>query len=552
MGQVLEQLKKLWQGLKAFWEKQTKKNRIKIVAGILAAIALIVLVVVLLNQTKYTTLYSGLDTDERLEVEKYLDEAEVSYKTEENAILVDESKESAVRMELSNLGHPYSTPNYDFYFNKVGTMTTADERALIEKYQLNQRLADVIKTIDGVESATVTIAYPQGDNYVLSDKAGNDVKAGVTVTVTPGLKLTQKQVNGIVNLVSTSVPELKPENVSVLNTSTGETLSATKTSGDSVATSDASALKMDVESSYEQEIQEKVLSVLEPFYRDNVRVAVKCSIDINDSIKEIVTYIPSEDNKGVITKEDLATAIQNEGGNAGGLTGTDTNAEKNEQTEGNADEVTENESITTYPVKVGDDTIYLQDEKAYDYLVSYVKEKAQKTAGEVESLNVSVILNRESRPDSKRQELTRLVANYAAIESENVVIYTDLFDTSGATGGETPENPFEEYPWLIYAVAGAGVLLLVIIILVAVLAKRRKKKKAMAAEQAELEAQEAAEAEKNANPEFSLDAEQMEEIQDIKVAKGMVMKQKIQEFSKENPDIAAQLVKSWLRGEDDE
>ena len=554
MGQVIEQIKKLFQSIKAFWGKQDKKNRIKIVVGIVAAIALIAFVVVLMNQTKYTTLYSGIDQDERVEVEKYLEESNIAYKIEGNDILVDEAQESAVRMELSNLGHPYSTPNYDFYFNKVGTMTTADERELIEKYQLNQRLADVIETIDGVESATVTIAYPNGSGYVLSESADDEVKAGVTVTFAPGVKLTQKQVNGIVNLISTSVPKLKPANVSVLDTSTGETLNATDGSSSTAATSDASSLKRDVEKAYENDIENKVLSVLRPIYAENVKVAVKCSIDINDSIKEIVTYIPSEDNKGVITKEDLANAIQNEGGSVGGLTGTDTNAEtgnNNEPSTDNPNNVAENEDVTTYPsIKVGGDTIYLQDEKSYDYLVSYVKEKVQKTAGEVDGLNVSVILNKESIPDSKRQELTRLVANSAAIESEKVVIYTDLFETSdnGLIPG-TPDNPFEEYPWLIYVIAGAGVLLLLIIIILAARSKRKKKKKA--AELAAAEGEEAMTNQPQTPPELSLDAEQLEEIQDIKVAKGMVMKQKIQEFSKENPDIAAQLVKSWLRGEDE-
>ena len=554
MGQVIEQIKKLFQSIKAFWEKQDKKNRIKIVVGIVAAIALIAFVVVLMNQTKYTTLYSGIDQDERVEVEKYLEESNIAYKVEGNDILVDEAQESAVRMELSNLGHPYSTPNYDFYFNKVGTMTTADERELIEKYQLNQRLADVIETIDGVESATVTIAYPNESGYVLSESADDEVKAGVTVTFAPGVKLTQKQVNGIVNLVSTSVPKLKPANVSVLDTSTGETLNATDGSSSTAATSDASSLKRDVEKAYENDIENKVLSVLRPIYAENVKVAVKCSIDINDSIKEIVTYIPSEDNKGVITKEDLANAIQNEGGSVGGLTGTDTNAEtgnNNEPSTDNPNNVTEKEDVTTYPsIKVGGDTIYLQDEKSYDYLVSYVKEKVQKTAGEVDGLNVSVILNKESIPDSKRQELTRLVANSAAIESEKVVIYTDLFETSdnGLIPG-TPDNPFEEYPWLIYAIAGAGVLLLLIIIILAARSKRKKKKKA--AELTATEGEEAMTNQAQTPAELSLDAEQLEEIQDIKVAKGMVMKQKIQEFSKENPDIAAQLVKSWLRGEDE-
>ncbi len=546
MGQVIEQIKKLWAGLKEFWAKQSKKNKILIIVGLVVVVALIALLVVWMNQTKYSILYSGLDADERIEIEEYLNESGIEYKAEGDTLYVDELSEESVRMELSNLGHPYSTPSYDFYFENVGTLTTSEERELIEEYQLNQRLADVIKTIDGVESATVTIAYPPTSNYVLSE-SDEEVTAGVTVTLGAGVNLTQTQVNGIVTLVSTSVPGLAAENVSVLNTATGETLVATDSDNSSAASADAYALKMDVENLYEEEVQSKVLSVLQPIYGvNNVRVSVKSSIDINDSVKEIMTYFPSEDNKGVISSEDLAYAIQNEGGTVAGVTGTDSNAELPEEDDASND-VTEDEDITTYPsVTVDGDTIYLQDEKSYDYLVSYVKEQVQKTAGEVEGLTVSVILNRETISDSKRQELTNLIANAAAIEDEHVVVYTDLFDTSGQTIVDDMVSPFEQYPWLIYVVIIGAALLIILIAVVIILVKRKRKKKA----EEEAAAAAAAATEVAEQGELSLDADQLEELQDIKIAKGLVMKQKIQDFSKENPEIAAQLVKAWLRGED--
>ena len=178
--------------------------------------------------------------------------------------------------------------------------------------------------------------------------------------------------------------------------------------------------------------------------------------------------------------------------------------------------------------------------------MSYVKEQVQKTAGEVEGLTVSVILNRETISDSKRQELTNLIANAAAIEDEHVVVYTDLFDTSGQNVIDDIVSPFEQYPWLIYVVIIGAALLIILIAVVVIVMKRKKKKKAE--EKAAAEAAAAAEVAEQDG--LSLDADQLEELQDIKIAKGLVMKQKIQDFSKENPEIAAQLVKSWLRGED--
>ncbi len=535
MGQVIETIKKLWTSLKEYWAKKDKRGRTRIVLGLIAAVILIALIVVFMNMTKYTILYSGLDSDEQTEVSNYLAENRIPFKVEGNTVKVDSTKEESVRMELSNQGHPYSTPNYDFYFNNVGTLTTSEERKLIEEYQLNQRLADVIKTIDGVKSATVTIAYPNTSSYVLSDQDNDDLTAGVTVTLRGGKKLSETQVAGIQTLVSTSVPGLSVANVSVIDTATGEALTGTVgTHGGSSVSSSSLDLKKDVETAYEEEIQNKVLTFLNELYgTGNVRVSVNCSVNIDDSIKEIVTYIPSEDNRGVITSEDLANLRNNSGNGVSGTTGTDTNAQ-----------ITENEDITTYPtVNTGSGTVYVQDEKSYDYLVSYVKEQVQKQSGVIDNLTVSVILNKESIADSKRQQLTELISNTAAVDGSKVVIYTDLFNSNGSsTGTEGPLTLLDQYPWLIYAAIGLGVLLLIIIILIIVLRRRKKKKKKGAAVAEEVAPM--------AEASLTLDADQMEELQDLKIAKGMVMKQKIQDFSQQNPEIAAQLVKGMLRGED--
>ncbi|MDD6807445.1 MAG: flagellar basal-body MS-ring/collar protein FliF [Oscillospiraceae bacterium] len=534
MGQVIEQIKKLWTSLKEYWANKDKKGRTRIVLGLILALALIILLVVFMNMTKYTILYSGLDSDEQTEVSNYLAENQIPYKVEGDTIKVDASREEAVRMELSNQGHPYSTPNYDFYFNNVGTLTTSEERKLIEEYQLNQRLADVIKTIDGVKSATVTIAYPNTSSYVLSNEDNDDLTAGVTVTLRGGKKLSETQVAGIQTLVSTSVPGLSMANVSVIDTATGEALSgANSSSGGATVSSATLDLKKDVENAYEEEIENKVLTFLNELYGSgNVRVSVNCSVNVDDSIKEIVTYIPSEDNRGVITSEDLANLRNNSGTGVTGQTGTDTNAE-----------ITENEDITTYPtVNTGNGTVYIQDEKSYDYLVSYVKEQVQKQSGVIDNLTVSVILNKESIADSKRQQLTELISNTAAVDATKVVIYTDLFNSNGSsTGYEDQKSILDQYPWLIFVLIGVAVVLLIIIILLIVLRKKKKKKKGAAP---------AEEATPMAEQSLTLDAEQMEELQDIKIAKGLVMKQKIQDFSQQNPEIAAQLVKGMLRGED--
>ena len=94
--------------------------------------------------------------------------------------------------------------------------------------------------------------------------------------------------------------------------------------------------------------------------------------------------------------------------------------------------------------------------------------------------------------------------------------------------------------WAIYAIAGAVGLLLMLVILLLIIQRRRKKAKAALEEleqQAALAAAERAEREKREN------------LLDIQNEKSMELKQDIRKFTEENPEIAAQMIRVWLKGD---
>ncbi|NCC86339.1 MAG: flagellar M-ring protein FliF [Clostridia bacterium] len=534
-----EQLKKIIDSIKTFWTKQSKKQKTMILSSAVGVLVLAIAIAAFMNRTQFVVLYPSLDSDEAIEVSQELSALKVEYREENGTIKVPQDQEESLRMELANSGHPRTAPNYDFFLENVDMMTTSQEREIIEKYQLDQKLSAVIQQIDGIKSATVTITLPKTEGYVLSSKAEDPATAGVTVTMTSKSKeLSSTQVSGIKRLVASSVPSLDEEDVIVVDTATGNELSS---SGSSSKTQlDVAQLKFIIESQFESEISNNVLKVLNPLFgEDNVKIAVKSVIDIDKKVQEIVTYNPStDDNKGVISSEQ--TASEQEGAtSSGGVPGTDSNMDS--------------EELTTYPGVTSDgDTIYVKDEKAYEYLVSSVKEQVQKDSGELQDLTVSVVLNADTISETKREELSRLIANAAAVSPEKVVIYTDLFSSGATDDGKDSEpasstNIFENYPWLLYVIIAAAGLLVVIILLVVVLKKRKKKKNpalgwdgtGTAPAQVNLETQS-----------LDFDPAQLKEVQEIRDAKGQAMKKEIQEFSTRNPEIAAQLVRSWLKGDE--
>lgn len=555
-----EQLKKLKDKAKSFWESQSKKKKTIMISSVVAIVVIAAVAVSLMNQPKYVVLYPQLSKDETLEVVEELKTREIDYKEVNGSIRVPAEKESSLRMELANAGHPKTSPSYDFFLDNVNMMTTSEERKIIEKYTLDQKLGKVIEEIDGIKSATVTITLPDTEGYVLStDDSEEKATAGVSITMSSqGKELSGKQVKGIKKLVASSVPNLNEKDVTVVDTASGLELSDTNTT--STQKLDLTQFKFVVEKEFEQGVSKNVQKILEPLFgKSNVRVAVKSVIDIDKKIQEVITYNPSENNKGVISREQTQNEQQIKDGEieAEGVPGTDTNTDE----------------ITTYPgVTKEGDTLYIKDNKTYEYLVSSVKEQVQRDSGDLKELTISVAVNRESISESRRIELSKLVANAAAVDSEKVVIYADTFSEDGTQTGADANNQqgslFKKYPWLIYVVIGGSILLLALIVLSTMISRNRKqkleeqgylwqegdpndldengkKKKKRKGKKGEIE------------PELLQGSEQPQpfniediNLQEIKETKEQAMKREIIDFTTATPEITAQLVKTWLKGED--
>lgn len=534
------QIKKYIDPIVNFWGNLTKKKKI-IILSVFGGIVLIsVIAGILLNVQPYVVLYPGMEHEEAVEVMNELRERNISYKEDNGTISVPKDKENALRMELANEGHPKTAPNYDFFTKNVDIMSTDFEKKTIEKYQLNQRLEAVIKTLDCIQNANVTISVPDSSGYAWDENA-EATTASVTVTLASGKTLESSQVNGIKQLVAKSVPNLKTDDVAVIDTKTGNELSASN-GGSQV---NISQFKLTIENEYEKDIEKNVLKVLTPvFGENNVKVTAKSIMDVDKKVQEIITYKPSTDNKGVINESNTQKEQETGGQKTGGAAGTESNTE-----------------TTTYPgVTVNGDTIYTKDAETYKYLVSQVKEQIQGDAASVQDMTISIVVNKELMSDTQKQEIAKLAAYAAAIKPEKVAVYNSAFP-----GAVQPANAAaSSLPPLntILVLGGAALLTLLIVITVAVIVARRRKKKRMS-QLAELEGQENPEEEtslksrldekgseaqeKNEKP---IDLKAIEDARAEKASKEEALTKEIQDFSSQNPEIAAQLIRSWLRGDD--
>jgi flagellar M-ring protein FliF len=571
-----EQIKKAVEAIKVFWGNLTKKAKIILFSCLGAALLIAVITSILMNRTQYTVLYSGIDNSEAQEITNELRSMNVDYQYHDGTIYVEENSENSTRMQLANEGYPKSAPNYDFFTANVGVMTTDEERKIIERYQLETRLGSVIKTLDSVNSAYVTISLPDSTDYAWEENKSG-ASASVAIGLAKGKTLDAKQVNGIRQLVAKSVPNLDVEDVTIMDTSTGEELSAVSSSEPSSTMQiTLSEFKLKIEKQYEESLENKILNLLAQAYgRNNLSVSVKSKMDLDKKIEDIVTYTPStSDGKGVVSHSEETIETTTSSSAAGGVAGTTSNVD----------------TTTTYPgISVSDGVITTKDSKTYDYLVSKVQQQVQSDAAALDDLTVAVVINTDNMTDSKKEEVTALVANAAAVDVSKVAIMAAAPTNSAVSQAEAQAVTISD---LLGSMASnqlvliiLAVLFLLVILLIVLLAANRRKarrEKMLAnmqqfvpeelpedetdeeeeeeAEEGDEEDTEGEETEEapadNTQPQDSQEDEddmQIESIEAIRNAtngKEQRVKIELQDFSDRNPEIAAQLIRSWLKGDD--
>lgn len=558
---INERLRKIIDPVANFWTNLTSKTKRIILIALGGIVVIAVALSLLMNRTQYVVLYPGLGHDEAVEVMTELSGQGVSYKEDNGTIYVPAEKENALRMQLANEGHPKTAPNYDFFTNHVGVMTTDSEEKIIEKYQMNERLEAVIQTLSPIENAYVTISLPDTSTYAWDDKS-EKATASVTVRLKSGEGLSGAQVSGIKQLVSKSVPNLTADNVAVIDNSSGEELSSSNSgSASGTLQMDLTEFKLKIEQQVEDRVQGKILALLTPTYgKNNVSASVKSQMNLDKKIQDIITYKPTtSDGKGIISQSDeqheqTASGSSSAGGVAGSQSNTDTNG------------------TTTYPgVTVNGNLITSKDDKSYKYLVSQVEEQIQSDAAALQDMTVSVMLNTSgSMTDQQKQDLTALVANASGVDPSKVKVVFNTITSSAQPANAAPAGSASSFPMLLIVIAGAVLLLLGALAVVLAARKRSRRAEELAVklgqgEAVDLEGLGPSDDEElsseDEESEFSGEAreegkpmlpkESIQEIRNSKNSQEDQIKEDLQEFSSANPEIAAQLIRTWLKGEDD-
>src|SRR4051794_39698273 len=192
----------------------------------------------------YSALFSNLSSKDASAIVESLQESGTPYELANNGttIMVPQDQVYDLRLQLSGEGLPGESDTGYALLDQQGITTSDFMQQVNYQRALEGELASTIKSIDGVEAATVHLVVPQKD--VFSDDQ-DKTTASVLVQSSPNKPLSSQQVQAIVHLVASSVEGLDPEQVTVAGAD-GKILSAgggaaVATGGDSGAGSPTGA-----------------------------------------------------------------------------------------------------------------------------------------------------------------------------------------------------------------------------------------------------------------------------------------------------------------------
>lgn len=543
-----EKLKQVPTKVKTFFSKLGRGMKILLGVVVVLALAAIIGLVAMRMNKPYTVLFTELTSEDMTSVLNYLDGRGVTdYRVQNNdTILVPSKDEPSLRAGLLMENYPTSGFNYARYENGVDALSSEEDRKRLYLFDLQDRLGATVRCLEGVKDAKVTIAEGKDHRYILDTSDTVEATASVTVTMKGNQALTSQKATAIRRLIGASVQGLNFTNIEIVD-SLGNTFSGDDEVG---SATEASALKLSLQNRVNEAVRRQVLEVLVPMYGErNVSVAVNSTVDVSRTYTDSVEFdLPpwaddgSTGGAGIIGRRIYDNrVVQGDDEAAGGIAGTATNADLNEYVESYRPDGSEQE---------------LGSAGEIDYNNNHTQTQRETPAGVITDIMVSVSVNSNAVTVPNVNNVVAHVARAAGIDSavqnqKVSVLLSPFYEEPPET--EPGPTGWAALPhWAVYALIAGIILFLFLLLLILLLVRRRKKKKqaeeAAAAEAArlaeELAAQQAAEA-LAAGEESG--QEEGADIMEIHTERSMELRKTVREFAENNPEVAAQMLRNWLK-----
>jgi flagellar M-ring protein FliF len=252
-----------------------------------ALIAFFVFVVARMTSPGYGLLYSGLDPSDSSQIVQRLDAQNIPYqlKADGAEIMVPQDQVTKLRLSLAGEGIPSGgSIGYEIFDRADALGTTNFVQQINQIRALEGELARTIRSLKQVKSARVHLVMPKRELFS-RDQA--EPTASV-VLVLQGSTLDKEQVSAIQHLVSSSIPGMKANNVSVIDNK-GNLLARGADGGDGQDSANMEDMRRSYETRLTRSIEDLLAQTLGP---DKVRAEVNANLDFNQVTTNTENFNP--------------------------------------------------------------------------------------------------------------------------------------------------------------------------------------------------------------------------------------------------------------------
>ncbi|RMF34934.1 MAG: flagellar M-ring protein FliF [Chlorobiota bacterium] len=199
-----------------FWQRLRTPQKLTIIGAVLAAVSIIAAIVASTSSQPMAVLFSDLDPKDAGTIVEKLKEQAVPYELADGGatIRVPESRVYELRLALAREGLPSSsTVGYEI-FDRTNLGMSDFVQKLNHKRALEGELQKTIASFDEVQKVRVMIVLPE---KALFEQEQKKPTASVLLHLKSGRSLSKLNIEGIQNLVASSVEGLSPADVTIVD-----------------------------------------------------------------------------------------------------------------------------------------------------------------------------------------------------------------------------------------------------------------------------------------------------------------------------------------------
>jgi flagellar M-ring protein FliF len=538
----------------------TMPRQIGLMLGLALSVAIAVAVVLWSQEPSYGLLFAEIGDKDAADILEVLDTQGVKYKvdTRSGAIMVPADEVRELKLKLAAQGLPRSKSlGYDLLDKDQGFGTSKNVEMMRFRRALEGEIAQTIMAIQNVKSARVLLALPQQSVFVRERKKPS---ASVLVHLYQGRSLDKGQVESIIHLVASSVPQLEAEQVTVVD-QRGQLLNSRDSASEVYLTSRQFEYKKNIE----EHLMERISNILSPLVgRDGMRTQISADIDFTETDRTQEMFnpdLPALRSEQTSEEQSTLSAVQ---GIPGALSNQPTPA-------GIAPETATGQNSAANPAKAsGSATKTATRNFELDKTITHTR----LATGILRRLSVAVVVDDRhitqadgtiktqpyAQEDINRfSDLVRQAVGFDNSRGDQVTVTNVAF--RGAEEMEAlPEAPVWEQAWFLDLIKQVAAVLALVLLFLGVLrptfrslvGREAEEKKADAATEAESgAAKDNKDGVPVAVPAEQYAAPQPMEMDDLLLLSAPQSYEKrleyVQRLVDEDPKLVAQVIKSWVR-----